>query len=161
MLQHWLDLEEELQNSFSVIAIHTGLRPYRLAYALNKHLGTQLKRSKEDLDLKRDAEDLYFPLFEFNNLKLFHQYDLIGNRSMEVGKTDGIIHYEEIDSKLYDIGYLIPEHNRVDYFLKVDLNDNFVSLEASVDLINKIRGVQSAYILANSQIKSINNLIFD
>lgn len=161
MLQHWLDLEEELQNSFSVIAIHTGLRPYRLAYALNKHLDVQLKRSKEDLDLKRDTEDLFFPLFEFKSAKLYHQYDLIGNRSMDVGKTDGVIHYEEIDKKLYGIGYLIPEHKTVDYFLKIDFNDNYVSLEDSVGLINKIKGVQSAYILTNSRIKSINNLIFD
>lgn len=161
MLQHWLDLEEELHNSFSVIAIHTGFKPYRLAYALNRYLNLQLKRSKEDLDLKRDAADLYFPLFEFKSTKLFHQYDLIGNRSMEVGKTEGVIHYEEIDSKLYDIDFLIPEHKKVDYFLKVDFNDNYVSLDTSVSLINRIRGIQSAYILANSQIKSINNLIFD
>lgn len=161
MLQHWLDLEEELQNSFSVIAIHTGYRPYRLAYALNKHLHIQLQRSKEDLDLKRNATDLYFPLFEFKSARLFHQYDLIGNRSMEVGKSEGVIHYEEIDKKLYDIDYLIPEHKTVDYFLKIDFNDNYVSLEDSVSLINKIVGVQSAYVLTNSRIKSINNLIFD
>lgn len=161
MLQHWLDLEEELHNSFSVIAIHTGFRPYRMAYALNKYLGTQLKRSKEDLDLKRDKKDLYFPLFEFKNTKLFHQYDLIGNRSMQVGKSEGIIHYEDMHSKLYEIGYLIPEYKKVDYFLKIDFNDNFVSLETTLRLINKIRGVQSAYTLVNSQIKSINNLIFD
>src|SRR5690554_2061831 len=111
MLEHWLELEEELHNSFFVIAIHTSLRPYRLAYALNKDLAIQLKRSQEDLDLKRDSIDFYFPLYEYNNPNYFYQYDLIGNRSIQVGKSDGIIHYnKEADANLYDVGYLIPEY---------------------------------------------------
>lgn len=161
MLEHWLELEEELHNSFYVIAIHTSFRPYRLAYALNKNLHIQLKRSHEDLDLKRDDADFHFPLFEYNNPNYFHQYDLIGNRSIRIGKSDGIIHYEEVENNLYSIGYLIPEHRKVDYFLKVDFDDNCLPLKEALHRINKIRGVQSAYILNNSQIKSINNLIFD
>ncbi len=161
MLQHWLDLEEELHNSFSVIAIHTSFRPYQLAYALNLTLGTQLKRSKEDLDLKRQEADLYFPLFEYNKPNYFHQYDLIGNRNIQVGKSDGVIHYEEIDSERYEIGYLIPEHKKVDYFLKVDFGGNCLNLTDCLNRINKINGVQSVYIISNSLIKSINNLIFD
>lgn len=161
MLEHWLELEEELHNSFFVIAIHTSLRPYRLAYALNKDLAIQLKRSQEDLDLKRGAIDFYFPLFEYNNSSYFHQYDLIGNRSVLVGKSDGIIHYDESESNLYEVGYLIPEYKKVDYFLKVDFDDNCIPLNEVLRCINKIKGVQSAYIIKNSQIRSINNLIFD
>src|SRR5699024_9176386 len=161
MLEHWLELEEELHNSFYVIAIHTSFRPYRLAYALNKNLHIQLKRSHEDLDLKRYDTDFHVPVFEYNSPNYFHQYDLIGNRSIRIGKSDGIIHYEEVENNLYSIGYLIPEHRKVDYFLKVDFDDNCLPLKEALHRINKIRGVQSAYILNNSQIKSINNLIFD
>jgi len=161
MLQHWLNLEEELHNSFSVIAIHTSLRPYKLAYVLNLALGTQLKRSKEDLDLKQQDTDLYFPLFEYNKPNYLFQYDLIGNRNIQVGKTDGVIHYEEIDSVRYEIGYLIPEHKKVDYFLKVDFGGDDQPLTECLNRINKIKGIQSVYLLSNSLIKSINNLIFD
>ena len=161
MLQHWLELEEELHNSFSIIAIHTGLRAYRLAYALNNHLGTRLKRSKEDLDLERQSKDFYFPLYEFENPRTFNKYDLVGNRSIRVGKSEGIIHYEQVQNSFHEIGYLIPEHKKVDYFLKLDFNDNCLSLDELINKINKISGVQSAYFLDNSLIKSINNLIFD
>lgn len=161
MLEHWLELEEELYNSFSVIAIHTSYRPYRLAYALNKYLAIQLKRSQQDLDLKQRNADFYFPLFEYKNPNYFYQYDLIANRSTEIGKSDDIIHYDEMDKSKFEISYLIPEYKKVDYFLKVDFDDNCLPLQELLININKIKGIQSAYQLNNSLIKSINNLIFD
>ncbi len=160
-MQHWLDLEEELHNSFSVIAIHTGFKPSHLAYSINKYLNIQLQRSKDDLDLKKGNTDFYFPLFEFVDENLQHQYDLVGNRSIQIGKLDGIIHYEGLGSNVQEIGYLIPEYRKVDYFLKVDLDDNLVPLQQAVNTINDIKGIQSAYVINNSLIKSINNLIFD
>src|SRR5699024_715953 len=145
MEQLWLELEEELYQSFSVIAIHTSMRPSRLAYALNSHLGIQLKRTKEDVDLKKDNIDFYFPLFEFRNENLHHEYNLVGNRNIQVGKQGGTIHYEELDTDLRKTVYLLPEFKKVDYFLKVDFDDNCLSLEATLRAINAIRGVQSAY----------------
>lgn len=161
MKQHWLDLEKELYNSFSVIAIYTGIKAPQLAYNLNLQLGTKLERTKDDLDLKRKKIDFYFPLFEYLDEISQNKYDLVGNRNIPVGKQDGIIHYEDLSFGFQKIEYLIPEFRKVDYFLKVDFNDNSVSLEATLNAILEIQGIQSAYIINNSLIESISNLIFD
>lgn len=161
MQMEWKDLEEEIYSSFSVIAIHTGLRPYRLAYALNKHLGLQFKRSTEDLHLKTRDKSFYFLLYEFTHPQLQYQYDLVGNRSIRISKFDGLIHYENLGAEDYGVGYFIPEHRKVDYFLKIEVSDYSVPLEVLISQINKINGVQSVYLLDRSLIKSIYNLIFD
>src|SRR5690625_6960093 len=94
MLEHWLEVEGELHNSFHVIAIHTSFRPCRLAYALNRNLHIHLNRSQEDIDLKRDDTDFHFTLFDYNNPDYFLQYDFIRNRNKLVNKSYGILHDE-------------------------------------------------------------------
>jgi len=53
----------DFEDDYSLIGIHSTEEDYRLAYLLNKHLGTKLSRFKHNLDFQDSEAE--FPLFEF------------------------------------------------------------------------------------------------
>ena len=56
--------------------------------------------------------------------------------------------------------YLLPEFKKVDYFLKIENNDDAVSVSNIQVLLNTIDNVSTVYSVDINQIKSKNNLIF-
>ena len=56
--------------------------------------------------------------------------------------------------------YLLPEFKKVDYFLKIENNEDAVSMSNIQILLNTIDNVSTVYSVDMNQIKSKNNLIF-
>ncbi|MDA9640251.1 IPExxxVDY family protein, partial [Flavobacteriaceae bacterium] len=56
---------------------------------------------------------------------------------------------------------LIPEHNSVDYLLKIDNGGGFINEKEILNKIQKISKVSTAYSIDVSQLKSKEHLIFN
>ena len=73
---HLLPFEEEPSEEF-LLALHTSLEAYQIAFFLNQHSQTQFKRI-EDIILKNQAAS--FALFEWDNPLLDQKVSLFSNQ---------------------------------------------------------------------------------
>ena len=158
MALYKLHIEEFDEVDYELIAIHTSLEDYRLAYFLNQKLPIRLKRNQMQNPTKE--EDPYFSRFHFEDEKNDTQWDLIQNKNVftvEKKETTQNLFTDtnlEVSTKVY----LLPEFKKVDYFLKIENTE----LEI-LDILNSIHAIDriaATYIIEHNQIKSKNNLIF-
>ncbi|TNJ47184.1 IPExxxVDY family protein [Tamlana fucoidanivorans] len=145
---------------YTLIAIHCRLEDYRLAYLLNKYLGTELKRKPSDLDFKQGKSS--YSIYEWEDERQLIVWSLVSN----ICKTEEFQQrqYESLfDSKekIIKTNYLLPEYKTVNYFLKIESEFSFSKEKYIVDSILKIPQIATAYSIDSSQLKSKDNLIFN
>jgi hypothetical protein len=151
-------LDDFYEPTFSVIAIHSYLEDYRLAYLLNLHLQSKLKRLHVNIDFKDKTS---FSVYEWEDEYQHTVWNLISNKFHT--ESDVI---EIKGENLFSLNnttmthFLIPERNRIDYFLKIDNGTTVPDLKKIVAKINMIGQVSTAYHLNIESLKSRNNLIF-
>ncbi len=158
MALYKLHIEEFDEVDYELIAIHTSLEDYRLAYFLNQKLPIRLKRNQMQNPTKE--EDPYFSRFHFEDEKNDIHWHLIQN------KNEVTIEKKETAQNLFTNTklavstqvYLLPEFKKVDYFLKIENTEPEIT--EIVNRINAIDRITAAYAIAHKQIKSKNNLIF-
>ena len=146
----WEDLLDEA--SFTLFAIHCQSDDHCLAYSLNATCGIMLCRSREDLGLGSSA---CFPVFQWKHEASFQEWTLFRNigSSLVTGTDEGLFPGQPSELR----HYLIPEKREVDYFLKVEGEDD------SDGLLNKLLSIPrlvTAYRLDVSGLKSKHNLIY-
>ena len=144
---------DDLEKDYKLIAIHSNIEPYKLAFEINKKLKIQLKRSSFDLSFKNKSSifDLYKHISEVFNTKLY----LILNKSMDKKKIEGQLLFENFDEQ----SYLIPELRKAQYLLKIE--GGGFDLDNLIKKLNEIDNVISSYGTEISSIKSKYNLIFE
>lgn len=144
--------------TFAVIAIHSHLEDYRLAYLLNLQLQSNLKRLPVNIDFKDQTS---FSLYEWEDEYQDTIWNLIANKCHPQNST-----IQKGEENLFSLQntitthFLIPERSRIDYFLKIDNGTEANNLENIIVEINKIAHVSTAYQLNIESLKSRNNLIF-
>ena len=144
---------DDLEKDYKLIAIHSDIEPYKLAFEINKKLKIQLKRSSFDLSFKNQSSifDLYKHISEVFNTKLY----LILNKSTEKKKIEGQLLFENFDEQ----SYLIPELRKAQYLLKIE--GGGFDVDNLLKKLNEIDNVISSYRTEISSIKSKYNLIFE
>lgn len=159
MLSHKLD---EVEEDYLLLAIHSSLEEYKIAYNLNRHLQINFSRARQDLDFNHGAIQALYPLYLFREPAKYRTYYLIKNKFAgpvkKVISSGSLFGDEEFSSKNT---YLIPEHKDVDYFLKIDEDLDQDSLERMIGQIAAIPNVQTIYEVDHTQLKSRNNLILE
>lgn len=163
MGHHKLVLDDDFKEEFSLVAIHCSEEDYKIAYFLNRHLDLGLKRDAIDLDYSNDDMEATFPLFQYTSDLQYTSYDLVANKcksTAQNAQVQGGLFSEEASEK-YIITYLLPEHKKVDFFLKISSEFSTIPLRNIIATVNKIKQVISAYKIDPESIKSKNNLIFD
>jgi|SRR5690554_1733566 len=157
-----LDFEDEMDEPYTLVAIHCSEEEYKLAYLLNLHLGMKLARRTVDLDFSNKGILVTFPLYDYENSNQYTNYYLVSNRcrfeEANLNSSEGLFASAVEKSSTQ---YLIPELKKVDYFLKIFSDFETVPLRKIVSEINEIKQVISAYTVEVDTIKSKNNLIFD
>lgn len=162
MAQHKLQLDDDFKENYSLIAIHCSEEAYKMAYILNKFVGLRLRRRKEDLELSNKGRDALFSLFEFEDDVQYTTYYLVANKCRtEITYSQGSSSLFIDDMPETVVSYLLPEHKRVDYFLKIESDLEIIPLRRLVFEINEIKEVISAYTINSEELKSESNLIFD
>ena len=146
--------EDISMDAVSLIAIHSNLEDYALAYSINQCFKSNFKRTRTDLEISKDVS---FPIFEWKDSISDECRTLITNKKviMESLNEDGLFKNEP----LYIRHYLIPEYKDVDYFLRIEL-ETIEEEKDIIKLILTIPKVITAYTVETTELKSKNNLIF-
>jgi hypothetical protein len=163
MTSYKLVMEDDENETYSLLAIHCSEEPYFIAYLLNRYLGFQLKRERLDLNYVNNGLEVSFPLYQYENSLQYTTYSLVANKcksfAAQVHSSGGLF-YDDASKKTV-ITYLIPEYNKVDYFLKIHSEYESILLQNIIKEINNIKRIISAYEIGVDNLKSKNNLIFN
>lgn len=144
-----LDFDDFLEDDFELLAIHTTLESYRLAYFMNIAFDVQFKRA---------AVIQNFDFYEYDDDKNQSLWNLVANKA--VVETTGTTEQQNtmfFEAKRNRI-YLLPEYKNVDYFLKIDN-----SINNTKNLILKMKDIPqiiTTFAVDVDTLKSKNNLIF-
>ena len=151
-------MEDSFSEEFSLLAIHTDLEDFRLAYFLNKTLGLNLSRKEFDLNFIDSKGN--FSVFEYIDQDNFLKWNLISNIynhnfTTNINSNDLF----ELSNELVKKFNLLSEYKNVNFLLKLENNENQVDLE---DIIKEIKNIPQIITLynINNDLKNKENLIF-
>jgi hypothetical protein len=161
MTVHKLVLDDIYEDvSSTLIAIHSSIEDYRVAFLLNKYL---------EISLARKAKDLYFnngntkySVFEFEDPKHLVMWNLVSN--VCTVETESKIDPQSLFSMRHKIirnHHLVPEYKKVNYFLKIESEFNNSKGSYIINNILKIQQIAMAYQVDISTLKSKEHLIFN
>lgn len=162
MAVYKIQLEEINEIDYQLIAIHTPLEDYQLAYHLNKNLPVHLSKSKKGIMVNTRIGETELALFEYCDTNNQCVWNLIQNKNVIVQNQTSkeTTMFMGTTQKVSSKGYLLPEFKTVDYFLKIESDLQPNQIEIISQQINKIERVTTVYSLKVETIKSKNNLIF-
>ena len=157
-----LHLDEFDEVDYELIAIHSSIEDFRLAYFINQKLPIVLSKSKDEVGVMVKEGEAFFSKFTFDDYKNDILWSLIQN------KNDIILQHKSTGQNLFlntnmetlRKVHLISDLKKVDYFLKIENNNNTFQLEEIVNKLNKIERISAVYAVEPEKIKSKNNLIF-
>lgn len=162
MAIHKLDFDDFDEIDYSLIAIHTSLEDYRLAYFINQKLHVNLNKSIKEIQITIKEGETHFSRFHYYEKKKEISWDLVQNKNEVIQQQK-----EENQSLFSNIGlevatkvYMLPEFKKADYFLKIENSDGNLNLLEILNILNTIDNVATSYIVDTDKIKSKNNLIF-
>ena len=160
MAIHKLYIDEFDEVDYELIAIHTSLEDYRLAYFLNQKLPILLGKSKSEIQINIKEGVTSFSRFIYENNATDSCWSLIQNKN-EVTTLKSDNNQNLFANSSYEVAtkaYLLPEFKKVDYFLKVENSDN--EIDKIIAEIITIARISTVYSVDTDKIKSKNNLIF-
>jgi hypothetical protein len=161
MAIHKLHLEEFDEIDYQLIAIHSSLEDYRLAYYINQNLPINLKKENCNIQISNKEGETQFTRFVFEDSKDI-AWNLVQNKNdvfvPSQNSNQGL--FAETNNKFSTKIYLIPEFKKVDYFLKIENGEVNIDVSKITNCIKKIERVSTVYTVEVEKIKSKNNLIF-
>jgi hypothetical protein len=154
MAIHKLHIDEFDEVDYELIAIHTSLEDYRLAYFLNKKLPILLSKSKNKEGVT------FFSRFIYENTNSDCCWSLVQNKNevttLKTNNNQNL--FGESSFEVATKAFLLPELKKVDYFLKIENSDS--EIEKIIASMNTISKIATVYSVDSNSIKSKNNLIF-
>ena len=152
MLKHRLS-SDDLENDYTLIAIHSNTDPYKLAFEINQKLKIQLKRCRCDVtfDGNNSMFDLYKHISETYNTKLY----LISNKSISEKKINDQLLFQNLSESFF----LIPELKKVEFLLKIE--GGGFNIQNLLKKLNELDSIISCYRAKITAAKSKYNLIFE
>ena len=162
MAIHKLDFGEFDEIDYSLIAIHTTLEDYRLAYFINQRLHVNLNKSIKEIQITDKEGEVHFSRFYYYEKKKDISWDLIQNINevIQQKKEDNKGLFTNFELEVAKKVYIIPEFKKVNYFLKIENSEDNTNLIEIQSELNSIDQIATNYIVDINKIKSKNNLIF-
>ena len=145
-----LSIDPQDIDDFAVVAIHSNLEAYLIAYRLNLNLGCLLHNLS-----KNSINDIY-TRFKYISKKEKDSWELISNHHKNEEKFDKknlLFSINKTNKKS-----LIPTLDSVDFFFKIPKSK---VIKEWVTKIRAIDGIQMAYEIDKNILLSLENLIFD
>ncbi|KQB43417.1 hypothetical protein B6A10_01285 [Flavobacterium sp. L1I52] len=162
MAVHKLSLDEFDEIDYNLIAIHTSLDDYRLAYFINQKLPINLAKSEDEVHINVKEGETMFSRFYFYDEENTVSWNLVQNKNEVV--PDNNFQAQDLFSNTEEgisaKAYLLPELKKADYFLKIDNTDDSIDVNTIKTILNTIDNITAVYTVETKQIKSKNNLIF-
>ncbi|MFV5690610.1 IPExxxVDY family protein [Flavobacterium sp. LT1R49] len=162
MAIHKLDLGEFDEIDYYLIAIHTSLEDYRLAFFINQLLPINLSKSKNEIQINIEEGETNFSRFYYYDNEKAITWNLIQNKNEVLQYKKGINQnlFSNVTMEVATKVFLLPEFKKVDYFLKIENIEDTTSVSTIQTILNKIDNISTLYTVDINQIKSKNNLIF-
>ena len=162
MAIHKLDYGEFDEIDYNLLAIHTTLEDYRLAYFINQRLDVKLNKSSKEILINDKEGEVHFSRFHYYEKKKDISWDLIQNINEVIQqKREGNQNlFTNFDIEVAKKVYMIPEFKKVNYFLKIENSEDNTNLLEIQSELNSIDQIAANYIVDINKIKSKNNLIF-
>lgn len=163
MAIHKLDLGDFDEIDYHLIAIHTSLEDYRLAYFINQKLPINLGKNKNEIQINIKEGETKFSRFFYHDAEKGISWNLIQNKNEVIQqKNDNRQNnlFSNISMEVSTKVYLLPEFKKADYFLKIENLEDDLNITAIQVLLNTIDSISTAYTVETNKIKSKNNLIF-
>jgi len=161
MAIHKLMIDDFVTVDYTLIAIHSSLEDYRLAYFVNRELEIRLEKCPKDISLRQKEKEgtAYFSRYIFEDDDNDAAWNLIQNKNSIVStQTDTITSLFSGQGRSVSTSvFFLPELRTVDYILMVE------NTETEDDVINgllAIKHIAIAYKIDHYKLKSKNNLIF-
>lgn len=160
MAVHKLMLDDVFNEApYSLIAIHCNIEDYRLAYLLNQQLDIKLMRRLSDLGFS--ANQSSYSVFEWEDTKAFIKWNMVANVcKVERVQKSAYNSLFDTEEKITQTTYLIPEHKKVGFFLKIEGCPDTLEEQHIINNILKIPRVVTAFSVDADTLKSKDNLIF-
>ena len=154
MAIHKLHLEEFDEIDYQLIAIHSSLEDYRLAYYINQNLPINLKKENCNIQISNKEGETQFTRFVFEDSKDI-VWNLVQNKNdvfvPSQNSNQGL--FAETNNKFSTKIYLIPEFKNVDYFLKIENGEVNIDVSKITNCIKKIDRVSTVYAVEVEKIK--------
>lgn len=159
---HKLDFEDFEEINYVLIAIHTSLEDYRLAYFINQKLQINLSKSENEIQINVKEGETNFSRFFYQNIEKEISWNLIQNKNEVIQqKKDNIQNlFSNLTLEVLTKVFLLPEYKKVDYFLKIENIEETQNIDKVQTELNKIDTISAVYNVDLNKIKSKNNLIF-
>jgi hypothetical protein len=159
---HKLNLDEFDEIDYYLIAIHTSLEDYRLAYFINQNLPINLSKNENEIQINIKEGETNFSRFYYYDIENAISWNLIQNKSEVIQHKEGNSRnlFSNIIMEVATKVFLLPELKKVDYFLKIENTDDIINISNIQTKLNKIDSISAIYTVETNQIKSKNNLIF-
>ena len=134
-------LKFELDLDFVLIAITSQLKDYMFCYKINKQLGIDFAKIKDlEMLFSADEELFHFSRYFYLAPESGNEFYILANKGTE--------------------GFLVPEMNKVDFFLLIRNYIDREDLRGIISGLNKITEVLVAAEVDPKKLKSKENLIF-
>ncbi|MBF2707395.1 IPExxxVDY family protein [Flavobacterium soyangense] len=162
MAIHKLDFGEFDEIDYHLIAIHTSLEDYRLAYFINQKLPINLCKNKNEIQINIKEGETKFSRFYYYDTEKAISWNLIQNKNEVVQQKNENSQnlFSNISLEVSTKVYLLPEFKKVDYFLKIENIEEGLNVTEIQLLLNTIDSISTVYKVETNKVKSKNNLIF-
>ena len=149
---------------YTLIAIHTSLEDYRLAYFINRELEIRLEKWPSGISFrqKENESTAYFSRYIFEDDDNDAAWNLIQNKNSIVSTQTTTISslFSGEEHAGFTSVYFLPELKTVDYILKVENTEETNAADNVLNRLLDIKYIATAYKINHYKLKSKNNLIF-
>ena len=154
---HKLNLNQFSENYY-LIAIHSDLDEFRLAFFLNDKLSIGLIRKNIDIILHENKSN--YSIYEYLDEAMFLKWIFFSNKSLVAEKTrnNELLNLFSQGNIVQNEISLINQPKGVDYFLVIENVKNKIYVEKVLKKISEIRGVITAFI-SDKKLENKENLI--
>ena len=154
---HKLNLNQFPEN-YHLIAIHSDLDEFRLAFFLNKKLNIGLKRKNNDIYFSE--QNANYSSYEFLDETKYLKWIFFSNKSLvsEKSPDQDLSLFGKGSTALNEIN-LLSQQKSVDYFLIIENIANKTYIDKVLKKISEISGVITSF-LSENKLENKENLIF-
>jgi hypothetical protein len=161
MAIHKIQIDDFISIDYQLVAIHSTLEDYRLAYFINQKLAVSFEKSEKDIGIQIPEGKSHFTRFVFDDEENELYWNLIPNKTKVVTRqTKATSLFDETELDITTNIFLLPELKKVDYIIKIENTDDFFDVDTLIDELHSIKQITTAYKIEQHTLKSKNNLIF-
>jgi len=145
--------EEDIQDH--VLALHSNLEAYQIAFFLNQNASAKFKRIN---DIAMEDKDALFLMYEWENPLLDINTTLFSNKSISEKEQLDTNNNTLFNLPLRNEVSLFPKFKQVDFFIK---SKDLETLKLLFKQLNSWKSTSMIYDVSAEKIKNRLNLIFD